>query len=293
LRAKGRKARVGIGNDPLGREARPLHYSAFGAEGSPYKFCGKEKDEETGYYAYPYRNLDDEIGHWNSTDPAIPQYLPSANDFNTEHDYYWYLSQDSSKKLPGIGGVFNSINLNVYCYAGNNPVKFVDPDGNMLFHWHYIITYYEAQRAGLSKSDSIIMALSAVWWDFKPGSQKADDPKTVNSHGMRAGESRDKSGNLIQKTQSPKQAEKGTLLFIIEKIKEGSIASVGEATHAGVDLPTEGHKGKVWGGELTIDHLKKDTYPSDKALIEAGTNVRIIIQEAIKANPNLINKDKK
>jgi hypothetical protein len=39
------------------------------------------------------------------------------------------LQQDGSKKLPGIGGVFNAVNLDVYHYAGQNPVKLVDPDG--------------------------------------------------------------------------------------------------------------------------------------------------------------------
>jgi hypothetical protein len=31
--------------------------------------------------------------------------------------------------LPGMGGVFNVVNLHLYHYAGNNPVKYVDPDG--------------------------------------------------------------------------------------------------------------------------------------------------------------------
>jgi hypothetical protein len=31
--------------------------------------------------------------------------------------------------LPGMGGVFNTVNLHVYHYAGNNPVKLTDPDG--------------------------------------------------------------------------------------------------------------------------------------------------------------------
>jgi hypothetical protein len=34
--------------------------------------------------------------------------------------------------LPGQGGVFNYVNLHVYHYAGNNPVKYVDPNGRNL-----------------------------------------------------------------------------------------------------------------------------------------------------------------
>ena len=35
------------------------------------------------------------------------------------------MKQDASGKLPGIGGVFNAVNLDVYHYAGQNPVKLV------------------------------------------------------------------------------------------------------------------------------------------------------------------------
>ncbi|MDR0602434.1 MAG: hypothetical protein LBG42_08635, partial [Treponema sp.] len=31
--------------------------------------------------------------------------------------------------LPGMGGTFNTVNLHVYHYAGNNPLKYTDPDG--------------------------------------------------------------------------------------------------------------------------------------------------------------------
>jgi hypothetical protein len=34
--------------------------------------------------------------------------------------------------LPGQGGIFNLVNLHVYHYAGNNPVKYVDPDGKYI-----------------------------------------------------------------------------------------------------------------------------------------------------------------
>jgi hypothetical protein len=34
--------------------------------------------------------------------------------------------------LPGMGGIYNYVNLHAYHYAGNNPVKYVDPDGRDL-----------------------------------------------------------------------------------------------------------------------------------------------------------------
>jgi len=45
-------------------------------------------------------------------------------------------TDDEAKKhnenLPGMGGVFNTVNLHVYHYAGNNPVKYTDPMGGIL-----------------------------------------------------------------------------------------------------------------------------------------------------------------
>jgi len=80
-----------------------------------------------------------------SADPAVQdgKYFPNPYDFDTEHDYYWYLEQDTSKKLPGIGGVFNAVNMDVYHYGGNNPVKLVDPDGEIIVPLIYAYVAHE------------------------------------------------------------------------------------------------------------------------------------------------------
>jgi RHS repeat-associated protein len=89
--------------------------------GKSKKKSGKELDLETGFYYYGARYLDPKTSRWISGDPALGDYLPSAP-----------VDEEAKKRngsLPGQGGVFNLVNLHVYHYAGNNPVKYVDPDG--------------------------------------------------------------------------------------------------------------------------------------------------------------------
>jgi len=65
---------------------------------TPYKFNGKEKDEETGMYYYGARYYTPEVSVWLSVDPLADKY-PSMSPF---------------------------------MYCAGNPLKYVDPDGMRL-----------------------------------------------------------------------------------------------------------------------------------------------------------------
>jgi len=78
-------------------------------------FSKGEMDEETGLYYYGARYLDPKYSRWLSGDPALGDYIPTAG--------------TDPSKLAGMGGVYNTVNLHLYHYAGNNPVKYTDPDG--------------------------------------------------------------------------------------------------------------------------------------------------------------------
>ena len=78
---------------------------AAGLDKLPFRFTGKELDEETGLYYYGARYLDPKYSRWLSGDPALGEYIPQApvNDEAKKHN----------ENLPGMGGVFNTINLHV------------------------------------------------------------------------------------------------------------------------------------------------------------------------------------
>ncbi|MFA5620952.1 MAG: RHS repeat-associated core domain-containing protein [Weeksellaceae bacterium] len=86
-----------------------------GSFNNPYKFNGKELDEETGLYYYGARHYNPRISNWLSVDP-IALWQPVQE---TEH---YILGQHN-------GGYFNPRNMSVYGYTYQNPVLYIAPNG--------------------------------------------------------------------------------------------------------------------------------------------------------------------
>ena len=55
------------------------------------------------------RYLDPKYSRWTSVDPALGEYVSGSD--------------------AGCGGIYNHVNLSLYHYAGNNPLKYTDPTG--------------------------------------------------------------------------------------------------------------------------------------------------------------------
>ena len=83
-----------------------------------YKFNGKEMDSETGLYYYGARYYEPSASIWMSVDP-LANYEPYNN---SEH----YIDGQHN------GGVYNNMNLNVYGYTYQNPIKYIDPNGKQV-----------------------------------------------------------------------------------------------------------------------------------------------------------------
>jgi hypothetical protein len=85
-----------------------------------------------------------------------------------------------NENLPGMGGVFNYVNLHVYHYAGNNPVKLMDPDGKFVIN--NVAANTKSARDFASQPnqvDSIHFRFGSAYV-FTPG-QHVDNPSITGS----------------------------------------------------------------------------------------------------------------
>jgi RHS repeat-associated protein len=128
---------VNVITDHKGKEFKYIEYTPYGEQwfsesttdlgGSvgvsvlEHGYTDHLHDEETGLIYANARYLDPKTSRWLSGDPAMGEYLPLSPENKNAEEY--------NKNLPGMGGIYNSRNLQTYHYAGNNPIKYVDPSG--------------------------------------------------------------------------------------------------------------------------------------------------------------------
>jgi RHS repeat-associated protein len=121
--------------DLNGKLYEHLEYFPFGeswveensnVQRTPYLFTAKEYDEETGLYYFGARYYDPRTSVWQSGDPILEKYLPSA--------------RGTDSTLAGMGGIYNPQNIALYSYAHLNPVRLTDPDGREVrLQWHKVM----------------------------------------------------------------------------------------------------------------------------------------------------------
>jgi len=81
----------------------------------PQQFTGKELDTETNLYYFGARYYDPRTQVWQTPDPVLENYLEGTPN----------------------GGVYTPLNLALYTYAFNNPLRMGDPDGR--FPWNRVM----------------------------------------------------------------------------------------------------------------------------------------------------------
>jgi RHS repeat-associated protein len=196
------------------------------------KFNGKEQDPETNMYYYGARYLDPMFSRWASPDPAFEKYLPEA-----PIDKETLLR---NRELPGEGGVFNSINVTLYCYAANNPLKYVDPTGEYDAPVHGSITRTALEAVGFPTGNYANDIIStAQWMDFdKTYGTSANYGLHINSFSARI------TGQDSRQDAADKEFQEAVKLWNSDD-KKGAIKALGRGLHSIEDK--EAHKQLLTG----------------------------------------------
>ena len=156
--------------DSTGTVTKAYDYDAFGneknpddADTNPFRYCGEYYDTETGLYYLRARYYDPTVGrftqedtHWNTANMIYgdnPQKIHEREDA---------LGLKTYSYAPQILSILQAGNL--YVYGVNNPVRFVDPTGNLAWpgEIHQAVSQYLAALYHLNREQIIIYSAPIV-----------------------------------------------------------------------------------------------------------------------------------
>lgn len=103
------------------------------------------------------RYLDPKTSRWLSTDPALGEYMAGSN--------------------AGAGGIYNQVNFNLYHYAGNNPIKYIDPTGREDENANKVLDSMFEQKMDIYLSKDMC---EKVGLDFEKGENKIQTEAQLN-----------------------------------------------------------------------------------------------------------------
>lgn len=159
--------------DVDGEIFQQLEYFPFGetfveeasnTQRTPYLFTAKELDEETGLYYFGARYYDPRTSVWQSTDPVIKDYmLGEPND-----------------------GVYEQLNLALYAYSRQNPVIYLDPNGEV---WGAVGKVWKLVKNGGDVAATVAGAVA--------------DVKTITARGSTMGQRAGAAVSLASEIFSP------------------------------------------------------------------------------------------
>jgi RHS repeat-associated protein len=214
-------------------------------------FVGKEKDSESGLYYFGARYMDAAVGRFVAIDPIGPV--------------------DPMSGRLSIKMLANPQRLNRYAYGLNNPIKYIDTDGNWTEEVHNAMI--DKAFGGVLSSDAI-KAIKQAGKDLDSLWHQNSDNQY--EHAMRS--LQDEANGV-----TVAMAEKKTMNFISDKqaayrrlMAEGKTKeayyALGEALHAIMDSTSPSHKGYQVFDDSTVqsvlEHRRKETkkvYDSNKA----------------------------
>ncbi len=200
-------------------EYYPYGETSFGSYAKKrYRYNGKERDEETGFYYYGARYYIPWVGRWVSLDPIILDL-----DIKQEKDNLDYLVYQ----------------MNGYCAFRNNPIKLIDPTGKQVEQIVDQVKSPQTSEKATKQSENIGSEEKIVWVLFGEVNETEDDAAKMKE---RYEAFRD---DIANKGYQLKIEENVTKQRFLEIVKDPRSIAIALNAHA--------REGNIWGKPTVLE----------------------------------------